>query len=109
MESKLNYRQSPVIEKQEYDVDHAFGPNDDNDKVYNQIALSCVDLSLQGGLSSIFAYGQTGSGKTFTIQGILKNLAEDIFKRQTGIMLDEENKSRLSIFVSFFQILGNDT
>lgn len=34
LESKLNVRQQPIIEKQEFQVDHAFGPRDDNDKVY---------------------------------------------------------------------------
>lgn len=66
-------------------------------------------MSLKGGMSTIFAYGQTGSGKTFTMQGIQQRLAHDIFKRQSGSLLDEEGKSRLRLFVSFIQLIGNDS
>ena len=50
-----------------YLVDYAFGGKDDNQKVYESLMNPVLDLSLKGGLGSIFAYGQTGSGKTFTI------------------------------------------
>ena len=56
----------------------------------------------------MFAYGQTGSGKTFTIQGIQQRLANDLFERQTGHLLDEQGKSRLQIFASFIQLIGNE-
>ena len=56
-----------------------------------------IDLTLKGGLGSIFAYGQTGSGKTFTIQGILTRLAEDLFKRQSGNNLDADGNSVIKI------------
>jgi kinesin family protein 2/24 len=81
---------------------------DDNQRVYGEIATPLIDLSLNGGLSSMFAYGQTGSGKTFTIQGILQRVAFDIFNRQRGNHIDQNGQSRLEIYVSFIQVLGND-
>lgn len=67
LEAKLNVRLMPTLEKHEFQVDHGFGPQDDNQTVYSKVAAPLVDLSLQGGVSSLFAYGQTGSGKTYTI------------------------------------------
>ena len=107
LEPKHGFKSGATIDPQKFRVDHAFGPADDNDKVYSEIAYPLIDLSLKGGLSTIFAYGQTGSGKTFTMQGIQQRLAHDLFKRQRGDMLEPDGSSRLQLFVSFIQIIGN--
>jgi len=59
-----------------------------------------IDLAFQGGISTIFAYGQTGSGKTFTISGILEQLADDLFDR-------ESSTNSLKLYATFIQLLGN--
>lgn len=70
MEPKVSMKGVANLDTQEFKVDHTFGAADDNDKVYSEIAYPLIDMSLKGGMSTIFAYGQTGSGKTFTMQGI---------------------------------------
>lgn len=66
----------------EFNVDYAFGPEDDNQKVYDSVTLPLIDLGLKGGVCTMLAYGQTGSGKTFTIGGVLSRIAKDLFQRQ---------------------------
>lgn len=98
-EPKIDVRERPTFQKEGHDVDHAFGPNDDNETVYQAIINPLIDLALKGGCSSIFTYGQTGSGKTYTIQGIQQKLATDLFKGDIP--------TNYKLFVSFFQLVGN--
>jgi kinesin family protein 2/24 len=77
--------------------------------VYQKLGVPLVDLALNGGLATMFAYGQTGSGKTFTTQGILMNIAKDLFERQSEKVRDENGNSVLSLYVTFIQILGSET
>jgi len=54
----------------DFGVDWAFGPEDDQSVVYNQLAGPIVHDALNGKHGALFAYGQTGTGKTYTM-GIL--------------------------------------
>lgn len=57
--------------------DQCFSPEQDNIKVYNQVAKRVVLSSLNGINGTIFMYGQTGSGKTYTMMGFNKHEEED--------------------------------
>jgi hypothetical protein len=46
-----------------------FNPEDDNDKVYNDVVAPSIPRVLQGENCSFFAYGHSGSGKTHTVIG----------------------------------------
>eukprot|EP00090_Calanus_glacialis_P042485 TRINITY_DN7534_c0_g1_i1.p1 TRINITY_DN7534_c0_g1~~TRINITY_DN7534_c0_g1_i1.p1 ORF type:complete len:615 (-),score=149.64 TRINITY_DN7534_c0_g1_i1:167-2011(-) len=92
----------PRITPNKFTVDMAFGEEDDNNVVYEAVAQPLIDLSLQGGISTIFAYGQTGSGKTFTISGILDKLGVDLFNRKDG-----KEDDGLKLHLSYIQLLGN--
>ena len=52
-----------------YSFDKMYGPEDSNDKVYDEVVSGIIDSTLDGVNGTIFAYGQTSSGKTFTMQG----------------------------------------
>jgi len=91
----------PRITTNKFNVDMAFGEEDDNKVVYQAVAEPLLDLSFKGGTSTILAYGQTGSGKTFTISGILDMLVKDLFKRR-----DANNSMKL--YLSYIQLLGNN-
>lgn len=80
-ENKLDFKSSPKFNSENNSVDNAFGPEDDNQKVYQDIINPLIDLSLNGGFAVLFAYGQTGSGKTFTVNGILDRVFKDIQSR----------------------------
>jgi len=90
----------PRITASKFLVDLAFGEEDDNDVVYEAVAQPLLDLTFQGGTSTILAYGQTGSGKTFTISGILDKLGQDLVNR-----IQENNF--LKLHLSYIQLLGN--
>jgi hypothetical protein len=46
-----------------------FNPEDDNDKLYNEVIAPSIPRVLQGENCSFFAYGHSGSGKTHTVIG----------------------------------------
>lgn len=50
--------------KRTYSVDKVFGPEADQEDIYNQVVQEAVDEVLMGYNCTIFAYGQTGTGKT---------------------------------------------
>eukprot|EP00597_Dinobryon_sp_UTEXLB2267_P006559 CAMPEP_0170065946 /NCGR_PEP_ID=MMETSP0019_2-20121128/5826_1 /TAXON_ID=98059 /ORGANISM="Dinobryon sp., Strain UTEXLB2267" /LENGTH=1251 /DNA_ID=CAMNT_0010272909 /DNA_START=49 /DNA_END=3804 /DNA_ORIENTATION=+ len=49
--------------------DRAFGPNDDNEFIFQQMGLPLVDAAIDGYNTVLFMYGQTASGKTYTLFG----------------------------------------
>ncbi len=82
LDPRIGVRGDARAEHADFDVDLAFGADDDNATVHASTALPLVDLALSGGVATMLAYGQTGSGKTHTIQGVLDRLAVDLFERQ---------------------------
>ena len=98
----MDFRQNPQFNSEANLVDNAFGPTDDNEKVYSSIINPLIDLSLNGGSCFLFAYGQTGAGKTFTVNGILERVPYDLIKRQSGNQLKEDGTSNIKITASFF-------
>ena len=105
----MDFKASPLCKSEANLVDFAFGPEDDNQKVYDSIVGPLIDLSLQGGFAVLFAYGQTGAGKTYTVNGILERVAHDLIKRQKGNQLKEDGTSNIKMTASFFQLIGNDS
>ena len=66
--------------------------------MYTSSSVVLVERAVQGGVGTLFTYGQTGSGKTFTVTGIMRRLAQDLFSPDT---------EHLNIHVSYIQLLGN--
>jgi len=62
--------------QRDFIYDYAFGPNVQQDAVFDKIARPVVNDVLKGFNGTIFAYGQTGTGKTFTM-GILEFVKSD--------------------------------
>ena len=46
-----------------------FGPNSQQEDLFNQAISPIVNEVLEGYNCTIFAYGQTGTGKTYTMEG----------------------------------------
>lgn len=53
----MSVRLQPEMKSECSLVDNAFGPEDDNEKVYDSTVRPLIDASLQGGSSYLFAYG----------------------------------------------------
>ena len=97
-EPKFTVKGEAKIIPSTFNVDFAFGPENDTNDVYECVAEPIVEIGLQGGVSTIFAYGQTASGKTFTISAILTKLIEDLLVKKS---------EHLELYLSLFEILGN--
>jgi hypothetical protein len=82
-------------------VDYAYGVSEDNQKIFDEMMLPVLDLSLFGGFGTVFSYGQTGSGKTYTIQGMITRIGDALFDRQTDAHKNEEGVSCLTIKARF--------
>lgn len=52
-----------------FSFDYAFGPNFNNQDVYNRVVAPIIRGVAHGLNATIFAYGATGSGKTYTMAG----------------------------------------
>ncbi|KAH7395254.1 kinesin family protein [Phaeosphaeria sp. MPI-PUGE-AT-0046c] len=87
-----------------------FNPEDDNDKLYNDVVAPNIPRVLQGESCSFFAYGHSGSGKTHTVIGYdfqeSKNLglclraAQELF----DALDDQDPCKSLGIGLSVFEL-----
>ena len=89
--------------------DCVFDDKSDQESVYKQTALNCLEYLLKGFNSTIIAYGQTGTGKTFTMEGnqndqnlkgLIPRVLEDIFVRKQL----NEGEEKFQITASYVQI-----
>ncbi|KAJ7502496.1 P-loop containing nucleoside triphosphate hydrolase protein [Mycena galericulata] len=71
----------PTLTHKAYEADLAFGPDVENEEVYQRtvVANDMLSLVLSGGVGCILAYGQTGSGKTYTMESVEHRVARDLF------------------------------
>lgn len=91
--------------------DHAFSENVQTEEVYECVGAPLVDFVVRRkGRATVFAYGQTGSGKTYTMEGIQRRAARDIFLRANASDAEGTNPAQENDFqivgVSFFEIYG---
>jgi len=69
-----------------YAYDAVFGPDANNERVYNVVAKPVVLKAVEGYNGTVFTYGQTGSGKTHSIlgtdedPGIIRLCVRDMFE-----------------------------
>ena len=79
--------------------------------MYLHVAKPLVNYVVHGGRGggggivprgTVFAYGQTGSGKTYTMSGIQKMVAEDIF----SLMSDNDDNNTMTCSIAMFEIYG---
>lgn len=90
----------------EFNFDHVFSPEMNNDRVYETMALPMIDKLFEGFNCTIFAYGMTGSGKTYTMSGsksgpgIIPMCVDTIFDRiNVGLP-----RKKFTVRVSYLEI-----
>ncbi|KAJ6594589.1 P-loop containing nucleoside triphosphate hydrolase protein [Mycena capillaripes] len=109
----------PTLTHKPYEADLAFGPDVENEEVYQRtvVANDMLSLALSGGVSCILAYGQTGSGKTYTMESIEHRVARDLFNQaqvvgkrlllaQGGGAAGTEPGDIFEFNVTFLELLG---
>ncbi|KAJ7678693.1 P-loop containing nucleoside triphosphate hydrolase protein [Mycena rosella] len=109
----------PTLTHKPYEADLAFGPDVDNEEVYQRtvVANDMLSLALSGGVGCILAYGQTGSGKTYTMESVEHRVARDLFAQarivgkrllfaQDGDHAIAETGDIFEFNVTFLELLG---
>lgn len=71
---------TPFVNHLQFEFDHVFGEDSQNDQVYRMAAFDLVLASRSGGVGTMFMFGQTGSGKTHTMTAIEEKAAHDLFE-----------------------------
>jgi len=102
-----------------FEFDHAFDEHSTTEDVYRHAAAPLVRYVCAGvgGVGqvvprgTVFAYGQTGSGKTYTMGGIQRMVAEDVFSTLAGNGLDGDARGGCSLVdttvsIAIFEIYG---
>lgn len=93
----------------EFAYDRVFGPDADQDAVYNEVGGPIVADVLAGYNGTILAYGQTGTGKTYTM-GILNRVRDEhngLIPRALGHIfghIAQHGESDWIVSMSFLQI-----
>ena len=93
---------SKYLDNSTFRFDHVFGTADTTEHVYTCTIKPLVPFVLGKGHANVLAYGHTASGKTYTMAGIQRQVADDLF---AALELPEYSPS-LQVFVSFFEIYG---
>lgn len=89
---------SKYLDNVAFEFDQTFGEAETTDDIYAVCIEPLLPFVCRGaGRATVFAYGQTGSGKTYTMVGIQKRIAEDLFSTLADC-------PSLDVFVSFFEI-----
>ena len=85
----IDYLRLDKTKDKAYRFDHAFGPEQTTEELYNTTVRRVVDAVMTGFHGSCFAYGATGSGKTYTMTGdaehpgIMPRAISDLFALST--------------------------
>ena len=94
------------VEKHAFAFDAVFDESSTNDEVYASEVAPLVEFLLNRTNATCFAYGQTGSGKTYRCS-LCRTRGEDVLaaltRPSTG---DDDERSRLQLWVSAFEIYG---
>lgn len=111
------------INSKTYTVDQVYGPMDDQQTVYQHVALPLFNDFINGFNVSVLAYGQTGTGKTYTMcgetsnaklptflpdnAGLIPRILHDLFKRLNN-RKDGEGVEDYVVKCSFVELYNED-
>lgn len=91
-------------------IDHVFGEHDTTDDLYYYSVQPLIEFVIGGGRATVFAYGQTGSGKTYTMMGVQRFVADDLFYGLAAAAEEAEATNSviksIEVYVTFFEIYG---
>lgn len=79
-------------------MDRVYGPDNNTENIYTEVAQELIPWIWAGGISTLFAYGQTGSGKTYTVTEITNLVVDEMIE-----MAKTENRE---FYVCCFELLG---
>lgn len=101
-------KQKGLKHKKEYVFDHVYGPDSQQEVIFDECIKPIVERTLDGYNSTIFAYGSTGSGKTYTVMGpkddpgVIPRTVDHVFKRI--VELREKKRQNFMVMVTYIEI-----
>lgn len=90
-----------------YTFDQVFGPDNDQEYLFNHVAKEYIDEMIQGYNCTVFAYGQTGTGKTYTMTGDMSLFGNS--SNDNNILLSENAGIIPRVLVSLFKELTRES
>lgn len=87
-----------------------FGPESEQQELYDQTAFGLVESVLEGYNGTIFAYGQTGCGKTYTMTGDSESpgVIPNSFRHIFGAISDTDTSKCFLVRCSFMEIYNEE-
>ena len=82
-----------VLENSPFQFDHSFDEETSTGDVYEHTVQPLIPFVFEGGRASCFAYGQTGSGKTYTMTGMQRRSARDLFETMGRLQVRSIHKN----------------
>ena len=88
----------------------AFGPESEQQELYDGVAFGLVESVLEGYNGTIFAYGQTGCGKTYTMSGESQapGVIPNSFGHVFGAISDTDKSKCFLVRCSFMEIYNEE-
>lgn len=90
-----------------FTFDAVFGPDSQQEQVFEAVAMPIIDSVMSGYNGTIFAYGQTGTGKTHTMEGQPEPDQQGVIPRSFSHIfssIQETGSTKYVIAVSFLEI-----
>ena len=90
--------------------DAVYGPDTDQQLIYDETAFPLIENILEGYNGTIFAYGQTGCGKTFTMSGTPEHpgIIPNSFKHIFSAISDTGADRMFLVCCSFVEIYNEE-
>jgi len=101
---KVSITGRPRLDEAKSDLDYCWGPEADEDNIFDSVGRPLVERALDGQVGVIFAYGQTGSGKTHTMSNLMERVVGELFKGGAAANVMRQRK----ISFSYCELLGNN-
>ncbi len=109
-----NFNKTALLEETQngqrvYAYDRCYGPDDNNQIVYQEIGKPMVLKCMKGFNGTVFSYGQTGSGKTWTMRGndddpgMMMQCIDDIFE-----FIEVHPEKEYKLKVSYMEVYNEE-
>jgi len=99
-ELSFSFKNEPRVNFNKYESDFVFDQTDSDEKLFDTIGDSLIDMALAGGSGLYVSFGQTNSGKYQTFCKFLNNVVTSL--------LTNEKQRNVSNFISVMELQGNN-
>ena len=108
--SQVSLYSNRSIPPKQFAFDAVYGPDTEQQLIYDETAFPLIENVLEGYNGTIFAYGQTGCGKTFTMSGSSEQpgIIPNSFKHIFSAISDTGADRMFLVYCSFVEIYNEE-